>query len=228
MKNIFRGLIAMITLIALTGCMTAMISMADKLDERDRGRQQKGAQSFAETQHARFEALKAAGDPDGYYFLAIEFALSKVGNSTPENVAEIKRLYELAVAKGSNDAKVALGNMLVTGDTLPFEVTNAALPWRERDVKRGLKLMSEAATKSCMYKQPLYQDARCGNIRMANSAVKIWVPYRGGSFARNFETGEWVTLVPKNDALAHKWEQRVNQCDAEIQAFRKQHRCKIF
>ncbi|WP_434779164.1 hypothetical protein [Neisseria sp. Ec49-e6-T10] len=229
MKHSFRIVISMMAIALISsGCTSTMIKMAHKIDERDQARKQKGTQSFAQKEHERFEALKAKGDPDGYYFLAIEFALSKRGQSTPENLSEIKRRYEEAVAKGSNDAKVALGNMLVTGDTVPFEFTNTALPLKDRDIERGLRLMSEAATKSCMYKQPLFRDAQCGNIRMFNPAIKIWVPYRDGIYDRDSAQVPWVKLVQKNEVLAQKWKQRRDQCEAEIQAYRKEHRCKNY
>ena len=227
MRKHFRVLASLIAMM-ITGCTSTMISMANKMDANDRARSHKGAQSFAASEKARFEMLKAEGNPDGYYFSAIAFALSKVGNSTPENIAEIKRLYEVAVAKGSNDAKVALGNMLVTGDTLPFEVTNSALLLKDRDIARGLRLMSEAATYSCMYKQPLFQDAQCGNIRMFNPAIKIWVPYRDGKKDRDTAQEPWMTLVPPNELLAQKWKKRRDQCEIEINEYNRKYGCRNY
>ncbi|WP_434779165.1 hypothetical protein [Neisseria sp. Ec49-e6-T10] len=229
MKHSFHTLLCISTVAFITSsCTSTMINMAHKVDERDQASKQKGTQSFAQKEHERFEALKAKGDPDGYYFLAIEFALSKRGQSTPENLSEIKRRYEEAVAKGSNDAKVALGNMLVTGDTVPFEFTNTALPLKDRDIERGLRLMSEAATASCMYKQPLFRDAQCGNIRMFNPAIKIWVLYRSGRHDRDSAQEPWVKLVPINEKLAQKWKQRRDQCEAEIEAYNRKHGCSNY
>lgn len=79
-----------------------------------------------------------------------------------------------------------------------------------------------------MYQQPLYRDAQCGNIRMFNTAIPIWVLYRDGKHDRDTAQEPWVKLVAKNEALAQKWEKRCDQCKAEIKAYRKQHRCKNF
>lgn len=226
MKRFNKALLLPI-LLAVSGCTYTAIALAEKLDARDARKQGEHDYNIVQEDIKKYEAMKANGDPDGYYFTAIIFAKSKEDNAR-EHRKEILARYEEAVAKGSNDAKIALGRMLVEGRSLPFEYMDVALPWEERDIKRGLKLLEEAATKSCYYQQPLFMDSACSNIRRTNAAVPIWVAYRDGVYARLPNTEKRSQVFPKNPALAEKWKKRRDQCDAEIKEYKKANRCSMF
>jgi hypothetical protein len=129
------------------------------------------------------------------------------------DVLTVKHLYEEAIAKGSNDAKVALGKMLVTGDTMPYAYSHQTLPQEQRDYQKGLALLKSAAEKSCSYTEPLIGIGQCRE-REASIPSKIYVIYRDG----------WGG-VSKDPERANYWKERYDECEPIITKINHEHNC---
>lgn len=165
-----------------------------------------------ESSVARYQAMADSGDPKGLYYMAIVHAIKHLKDPDGD-VLTVKRLYEEAVAKGSNDAKVALGEMLITGDTMPYAFSHQALPPEQHDSQRGLALLKSAAEKTCSYTEPLISIEQCRE-REASIPSKIWVIYRDG----------WGG-VPKDTEQATYWKAKRDVCELIITQVNREHHC---
>ncbi|KAB2962597.1 hypothetical protein [Zoogloea sp.] len=179
-----------------------------------------------------------AGDPKGFYYLAIAYALNH--QEEPDAILEIKRCYEDAVARGSNDAKVALGLMLATGNSLPF-LMDRRLPLEYRDPEKGLALLKSAEAQSCSFTQPLVSLDRCSE-REESIASEISNIYFNGAhtwiadeaakalckpkdFACVSKAGHWQQVVPKDRQLSEEWARRRDACCEKIAAINRARQC---
>lgn len=161
---------------------------------------------------ARYQVMADQGDPKGLYYMAIVHALKHIKEPDGDALV-VKQLYEEAVAKGSNDAKVALGKMLVRGHTMPYAYAHIALPVELRDRSRGMALLKEAAEQSCSYTEPLIGIGQCRERESSISSL-IYVIYRDG----------WGG-VPKDPVQAQYWKDRYDQCEPIIEKTNRANAC---
>jgi TPR repeat protein len=100
----------------LSGCVTAGIAMAQKLDQSQMHQE---ATANRKKQVEIIKQRQAKGDPIGDYF----YGMANAEGWWPENPITdplvIKEIYEKAAAKGSSDAMIVLGLMLM-GPLLPL------------------------------------------------------------------------------------------------------------
>lgn len=195
----------------LYGCESMVM---DTINEANRAYDAKEAakdKAIVEQSLKRYQALADQGDPLGYYYLAVAYAL-RHDRDPDGDVHEVKRLYEDAVARGSNDAKVALGRMLILGDTYPF-ILNGKLPESERNPVRGMALLKSAAEQSCHFMQPLVAIGHCRE-RLMSTHREIWLLYRDG----------WGGIV-KDPVQASYWKAQKDACEPVIQEQNKLRGC---
>lgn len=186
----------------LCGCESMVAGTINTANRADDAREAAKDNEIAEQALKRYRGLADEGDPLGYYYLAVAHAL-RYHHKPDGDVHEVKRLYEDAIARGSNDAKVALGRMLIRGDTYPF-IQNEKLPESERDPVRGMVLLKSAAEQSCHFMQPLVAIGRCRE-RLMSTPVQIWIIYRDGRGS-----------IAKDPAQASYWKTQMETCDPVI------------
>ncbi len=211
-KRSFFCVIAGALLLVLAGCepiVRTTMSVANRTydaKEAERSRQ------IYESSVARYQAMADGGDPKGLYYMAIVHAVNHLKDPDGD-VLTVKRLYEEAIEKGSNDAKVALGEMLVTGDTMPYAYSHQTLPANQRDPRRGLELLKVAAEKSCSYTEPLIGISMCRE-REASIPSKVWVIYRDG----------WGG-ISKDIEQEKEWKSRRDACEPIIKKVNQERHC---
>lgn len=185
-----------------------------------------------------YQAMADAGDPKGKYYMAIIYVLRH--QNDPNAIFEIKRRYEEAVAAGSNDAKVALGQMLVRGDSYPF-IRDEKLPLEYLDPQRGLALLKSAAEQFCSFTQPLVGIDRCrereSSIPYVIEAIYFngthrWVRDEAAATACRKDdsaclrkAGHWQITVPKDRALSDDWRERARKCEPQIEKTNRSRGC---
>ncbi len=206
--NVFRLFALLLAAFPLTGCETLVgttISVANRVDEiRLRGR----AQDMLREHLKYIRDLQAKGDPLGDYLWTAANARGWVENPVldPE---KLKEMYEIAAAKGSSDALVALGVMLVTGQTTQQGMAGKRL--EKTDWRRGLTLIEQGTKERCWYWQSLVSgvgNSHC--LRPYSPGSEIWPEFRDG----------WV--VPKNEELANHWRERDKACK-QTPAYKQAH-----
>jgi TPR repeat protein len=195
----------------LAGCESMVAGTISAANRADDAREAAKDKEIVEQALKRYRSLANEGDPLGYYYLAVAHAV-RYDHKPDGDVHEVKRLYEDAVARGSNDAKVALGLMLVEGHTHPF-VLNRKLPKNERDPVRGMALLKSAAEQSCHFMQPLVAIGRCRE-RLISTPVEIWIIYRDGRGG-----------IAKDPEQARHWKTQTETCDPVIQEENKLRGC---
>lgn len=171
--------------------------------------------AFRESEQ-RYKAMADAGDPKGIYYMAVAYAARHMKDPGMD-ATNVKRMYEHTVSAGSNDARVALANMLICGSTGTLWTVaclpNLGLPQSERDPVRGLELLNQAAATSCSFTEPLIGYGRCRE-RERSIPVMLAVLYRDG------EGG-----LPKDPAQEAHWRQREKTCRPEIDRIKRQQGC---
>jgi len=134
-------LLAALTLVGGTGCYT--MSRADRehsqqiVREREAVRQQRVAQLAPQA---------AAGDPSTKVVLA--FALIAAYEPDERDLQRALALLEQAAADGSAQARVMLGEMLVTGRVFRPQAYTPVRPGL-RNAARGIALLKQAAMQAC-------------------------------------------------------------------------------
>ncbi|MCE1242901.1 hypothetical protein [Oryzomicrobium sp.] len=201
-------------LLILTACnalVGGVIGTADRIDD---ARESQRMSSISEESQARYKAMADRGDPRGLYYMAFVHA-AKHMDDPGSDAYTVKQMYEEAVAKGSNDAKAMLGNMLVCGDTGSLWTGGClgGLPKSARDPKRGLALLKEAAEKSCSFTEPLMAYGLCRE-REASIPNMIKLIYRDGDGG-----------IPKNPEQEAYWRSREATCKPKIDEINRQRGC---
>jgi hypothetical protein len=195
----------------LAGCESMVAGTISAANRADDAREAAKDKEIVEQALKRYRSLANEGDPLGYYYLAVTHAVHHA-HKPDGDVHEVKRLYEDAVARGSNDAKVALGRMLILGDTYPF-ILNEKLPKSERNPARGMALLKSAAEQSCHFMQPLVAIGRCRE-RLMSTNREIWLLYRDG----------WGGIA-KDPAEASYWKAQKDACEPVIEEQNKLRGC---
>jgi hypothetical protein len=108
----------------LAGCEAIVMTTINTANRISDGKEAARQGEIAVLLTKRYQAMADAGNPKGLYYMAIVYAVHHQ-NDPDRGVYEVKRRYEEAISKGSNDAKVALGRMLIEGDTHPFIIDRA-------------------------------------------------------------------------------------------------------
>ena len=206
--------IAGLCLLWLAGCDTVVGNMIGAANRYDDARESRRTDSISERSIASYQRLADAGDPKGLYYMAFVYA-ARHKDEKGGDAYTVKRMYEEAVAKGSNDAKVALGNMLVCGATgiLWGAGCLGGLPKADRDTQRGLALLKEAAEHSCSVTEPLMalDDCRERETSIPRFIRLIYRDVDGG-----------IPIDPEQEAY---WRQRDNACTETIRKINQQRRC---
>ncbi|MCE1242902.1 hypothetical protein [Oryzomicrobium sp.] len=213
MSHIRLGGLALVLLLftACNSLVGGVIGTADRIDD---ARESQRMSSISEESQARYKAMADRGDPKGLYYMAFVHA-AKHMNDRGGDAYTVKKMYEEAVAKGSNDAKVSLGNMLVCGSTgiLWGGVCSGSLPEVDRNPKRGLILLKEAAEKSCSVTTPLMAYGQCRE-RETSIARLIKLIYREGKGG-----------IPKDSEQEAYWRSREATCQPKIDETNRQRGC---
>lgn len=215
LTNLVASLAIVISLHGCGSTVDATIRTANANFDRQEA---KRSHSIYEESVARYQAMADRGDPKGMYYMAIVYAVGEFNKpEDKKDVGGILRRYEEAVAAGSNDAKVALGRMLVEGVTLPHTYLDGALPEVQRDPKRGIALLKSAAEQSCSYSQPLMSIGRCRE-REASIALILWTLYDNGHMG-----------IQKDLEQAEIWRAHHLQCEPIIEEINRRTGCdKLF
>lgn len=189
---------------------------------------------------ARYKAMADAGNPGGLYYMAVVHAVTHEPDLDGD-VHTVKRLYEEAMAKGSNDARVALGRMLIWGNSHPINL-NEKYPQELRDPAKGIDLLKAAAKQSCFYVQPLVSRGRCRE-RQASTPLELWVLYRDGVSYLNVDEERrnacskedascrrsafvWTKSLAKDAEQAAYWKGEYDKCEPSIRQWNKQTGCE--
>ncbi|MCE1242904.1 hypothetical protein [Oryzomicrobium sp.] len=218
MSHIRLGGLALVLLLftACNSLVGGVIGTADRIDD---ARESRRLASIYGQSVARYKAMADRGDPKGLYYMAFVHAFEHRNdrNDPTGDAQTVKRMYEEAIARGSNDAKVALGNMLICGATGILWTTacfpNIGLPEVERDPFHGLELLKEAAEKSCSVTEPLIGLDQCRE-REASIATKIRIIYRDGKGG-----------IPKDPKQEAYWRDQESVCEQKIDEINRQRRC---
>lgn len=209
-----KTLLTLLLLLPLSACDTLVGGAINTVNRIDNQRESKRLGTIYEQSVARYQAMADRGDPKGLYYMAFVHAMDRQRESGMDAYT-VKRMYENAMDKGSNDAKVALGNMLVCGSTsIMWGVTClSGLPKQDRDPQRGLALLKEAAEKSCSVTEPLIGLGDCRE-RETSIAKMIRLIYRDGDGG-----------IPQDKEQEAYWRARETACQAKIDAINRQRRC---
>jgi TPR repeat protein len=202
-------------LAALAGCDTLVGGAISTVDSMENKRESERLSTISQQSQARYKAMADRGDPKGLYYMAVVHA-AKHMNERGGDAYTVKRMYEEAMAKGSNDAKVALGNMLIcgyTGISWGSGCGPAGLPIKDRDPVRGMALLKEAAAKSCSVTEPLIAYGNCRERETSIPAL-VWLIYRDGDGG-----------IPEDSQLAAQWKARAEACAPIIDQINKQRGC---
>ena len=210
-----KQLVFLLTICILAACGTVVGGAINSANRFDDARESRRTDSTSEQSIASYQRLADAGDPKGLYYMAFVYA-ARHKDEKGGDAYTVKRMYEEAVAKGSNDAKVALGNMLVCGYTgilWGSGCLGGYLPKADRDPQRGLALLKEAAEQSCYVTEPLMALDDCRE-RETSIPRFIRLIYRDGDGG--------IPIDPEQEAY---WRQRDNACTETIRKINQQRRC---
>ena len=183
---------------AVVGTTIAAANQADAAATRQRGN------SLLDLRLREIDALRAKGDPLGEYQWVYANAMGWVDNPVTDPEA-LLAMYLAAADKGSSDARVAAGVMLVARTATPFGDGRAKLlPPEKRDTARGLALIEVGTRERCWYWEPIIMTLRSQNcLRPIDPARTVWP---------NFRDGIWW---PKDEAAMRVWKARDEQCEAD-------------
>jgi TPR repeat protein len=195
----------------LSGCVTGGIAMAQALD---RSQMHREATANRKKQVEIIKQLQAKGDPLGDYL----YGMANAEGWWPENpIADplvIKSIYEKAAAKGSSDAMIVLGLMLIQGSAAP-SIPKVPPVW-DRDLKKGVELIEKGMGIRCFYIQPTAVVGAGGRSCFVEISPAIWI-------APRFRDGDY--LFDKDSIKAEEWYNRNNACNAYIDSRLPMMRC---
>jgi hypothetical protein len=196
----------------LSGCM----AMAVSLDHASTDRQFKTARK---QQIDIIKRLQANGNPMGDYL----FAVANAEKWWPENPITdplvIQGIYAKAAARGSSDAMIALGMMLIFGRPAPGGAEIEYLDLEQRDLQKGLDYIEKGTSIRCFYIQPnLDFNQQC----FSQFSPSGWVgtKFRDGFQVQN-KDGKMITLIQKNQKLSDYWYKKETSCEASIEIRQK-------
>lgn len=198
-------------LVGLGGC-GAVVDATTRTANANFDRQEaKRTNSIYDQSLARYQAMADRGEAKGLYYMAVVHAMKQRKKAIgEEDVVGIVDRYEKAISAGSNDARAALGEMLINGHSTPFGDTL----WRPpHDPARGLDLLKTAATNSCSYTQPFMSIGRCRE-RESSIAAILMVRFRDGHYG--------VAKDPEQEAF---WRDRMNACEPIIEEINRRTGC---
>lgn len=225
--------------IALSGCETIVRTTINTANKSFDAQEAVRNKEIWTQSVARYKSMAEAGNPQGLYYMAVAHAI--LHEHDPDgDVHTVMRLYEEAIEKGSNDARVALGRMLIWGDSYPF-VGNSKLSQELRNPPKGVELLTTAAKHSCTYAQPLVNLGRCRE-RMTSIPSRLWVLYRDGAYFMYEDTEKlklcgvddtscrikamtYVLVVAKDAEQASYWKGEYDRCQPIIQETNKRLGC---
>jgi hypothetical protein len=194
----------------LSGC----IAMAVSLDHASMDRQFKTARK---QQIDIIKRLQADGNPMGDYL----FAVANAEKWWPENPITdplvIQGIYEKAAARGSSDAMIALGRMLIFGDPTPPGGGSSLsyLKFEQRDAKKGLDYIRKGISTRCFYVVP-NPDFNQQCFSQFSPAREIGIAFRDG-FQVMDKNGKMITLIQKNQQLSDYWYKEDASCEASTE-----------
>jgi TPR repeat protein len=199
----------------LSGCITTAINAAAAIDQaRWKRESEEGIASYMKTTRE----MIAKEDPMGYYYLGLAHAYGFQG--LDNDAREVRRRYETAIQKGSNDANVALGWMLLFQNSSPWGDGKNSLPRAERDPDKGMALLKSAAAKECFYTHPgagapttkesihskigyLYRDGR--GVAKDPEEAKFWLEKRDACEAERKKICSVNDIHVQLTDLCHKY-----------------------
>lgn len=225
--------------IVLSGCETVVRTTINTANQNFDAQEAARNKEIWEQSVADYKSMVAAGNPDGLYYMAVVHAMLHERDADGD-VHTVRKLYEEAIAKGSNDARVALGRMLIWGDSYPF-VGNGKLPQEMREPAKGIELLKTAAKQSCFYSQPLINYGRCRERLTSIPAQLERLYYSGVHFMYDDEeklkacAGEdaicrvraviYKPVVAKDAEQAAYWAKEYYRCKPIIQELNKRVGC---
>jgi TPR repeat protein len=197
----------------LSGCVTAGIAMAQKLDQSQMRRE---ATANRKKQVEIIKALQAKGDPMGDYL----YGMANAEGWWPENPITdplaIKEIYEKAAAKGSSDAMIVLGLMLISTLPAPQMSKIPPLEFKDRDQQKGLELIEKGMNIRCFYIQPTAIIGAGESSCFAERSPAIWI-------APIFRDGD--RFFEKNQKKANEWYTHDKLCNTYIKSTPPMMRC---
>lgn len=225
--------------ILLSGCETIVRTTINTANRNFEAEEATRNREIWDQSVARYKAMAEAGHPGGLYYMAVVHAVTH--EREPDgDVLTVKKLYEEAIEKGSNDARVALGRMLIWGHSHPLNL-NTTFPQELRDPPKGIELLKTAAKQSCFYVEPLIGIGRCRERQASTPAQLERLYYSGLSY--QYDDDEKLKACGKEDgacrikALIYKpvvvkdaeqaayWAKEYYRCKPIIQEFNKKNGC---
>lgn len=205
-------------LLVLAGCTAGEVVVGSAMraaNQIDASQTRSRGNHLLEKHLKMIKDLQAKGDPLGDYWWVVANAKGWVDN--PEHDPEkLYAMYQAAAEKGSPDAKVAMGVMLLNGSPTPNATGGGKpLPRDKRDMRRAIELIEQGTRERCWYWEPIVQTISSENcLRPINAAKIVWPEFRDGY------------LWPKDEALMNYWKVKRDQCEQDPAYRRAEARCR--